>query len=106
MESEEREIIKLLFDSNFVLNIYEIHLKLGLSVTQIFKAIKNLEKEKFIKKERENIYFDKRKIKSTLTRYKDFFSNPDEIWKNHIDFRSKISQSLDKDLKSELDSNG
>lgn len=106
MDSEEREIIKLLFESDFVVNIYTIHTKLGLSVTQIFKAIQALKKEKLITEKNERIFFDKRKIKSTLTRYKEFFSNPDEIWKNHIDFRSKISLSLDKDLKNELDSNG
>ncbi len=106
MESEEREIIKLLFKSDFVVDIYTIHTELGLSVTQIFKAIKNLEKEKLIKKEQENIRFDKRKINSTLKRFKEIFINLDKYWKNKIDFRSKISQSLDNELKGELDSNG
>lgn len=102
MESEEREIIKLLFESGFIIDIYTIHTKLGLSVTQIFKAIKNLEKEKLIKKERETIRFDKRKIKSA----EKIFINPDKYWKNRIDFRSQISQTLDNDLKGALDSNG
>ena len=35
MDSEEREIIKLLFESDFVVNIYTIHTKLGLSVTHL-----------------------------------------------------------------------
>lgn len=106
MNSEEREIIKLLFKEGFCVDIYKVHTLLDLSVTQIFKAIQNLKDYKLITEKNKKIFFDKRRIKTTLTRYKEFFSNPDEIWKNHIDFRSKISQSLDKDLKSELDSNG
>lgn len=106
MNSEEREIIKLLFNEGFCVDIYKIHAILNLSVIQIFKSIKNLKDYELITEKNKKIFFDKRKIGSTLKRHKEFFSDADEIWKNHIDFPSKISQSLDKDLKSELDSNG
>lgn len=99
MDSEERTILKELFSQKKDIELFWFHQYKGLSVAQIYKAVKYLSSMGLIAQDGRKIYIEEHKKSIILKRYKDFFYNVDENWKNKIDYYKKITDNLEKELK-------
>lgn len=99
IDSEERVILKELFSQKNGIELFWFHQYKGLSVAQIYKAVKYLSSLGLVAQDGQKVYIEEAKKITILKRYRDFFCGIEENWKNKIDYYKNITNTLEKELK-------
>lgn len=73
IDSEERVILKELFSQKNGIELFWFHQYKGLSVAQIYKAVKYLSSLGLVAQDGQKVYIEEAKKITILKKYRDFF---------------------------------